>query len=93
MWRRLGEVAIGRKDNCIAKVQRTADDGQVWSPPQVGFTKINVEAALPRGSNHVQLGAVARDHMGSGLVSYRKQPEFLALRLKPSFWPFSSDFY
>ncbi|GLT46461.1 hypothetical protein SLA2020_202090 [Shorea laevis] len=73
------EVAIGRKDNCIAKVQRAADEGQVWSPTQVGFTKINVEAALQRGSNYVQVGAVARDHMGSGLESYGKQPEFLAL--------------
>lgn len=36
----------------------------VWQPPQVGWIKINVDAAVPLDSSAIAIAAIAHDHNG-----------------------------
>ncbi|GMN43800.1 hypothetical protein TIFTF001_012998 [Ficus carica] len=56
----------------------------VWSPPQPGYLKLNIDASVFPSSNHIGIGAAIRDDKGSFLGA-------LAISVEGSFSPFVAE--
>ncbi|GMN21286.1 hypothetical protein TIFTF001_050117 [Ficus carica] len=56
-------------------VQSQVVGSDVWLPPQLGYLKLNVDASVSPGSNHIGIGAVIRDEKGRILGAMAKSME------------------
>ncbi|GMN27390.1 hypothetical protein TIFTF001_001625 [Ficus carica] len=64
--------------------QPSAVGSNVWSPPQPGYFKLNIDASVIPGSDHIGIGAVIRDEEGSILGA-------MARSVGGSFSPFVAE--
>ncbi|GMN68764.1 hypothetical protein TIFTF001_037815 [Ficus carica] len=56
-------------------VQSQVVGSDVWLPPQSGYLKLNIDASVSSGSDHIGIGAVIRDEKGRILGAMAKSVE------------------
>ncbi|GMN50671.1 hypothetical protein TIFTF001_019832 [Ficus carica] len=66
-------------------VQLLVVGSDVWLPPQSGYLKLNVDASVSPGSDHIGVGAVIRDEKGRIIGAVAKSME-------ETFSPFLTEF-
>ena len=70
--------------NRVVPTQTQAVGSDVWLPPQPGYLKLNIDALVLPGSDHIGIGAAIRDEKGLILDAVAKSVE-------ESFSPFLAE--